>query len=1215
MAGRIAGITIEIGGDTSKLQKALEKVDGPLNKTKSGLKDIERLLKWNPGNTMLLEQKQKNLASAIQKTKERLDMLRKAEEEKKGKDLTEEEQQQFEALQREILVTEKQLKRLEKQMEEFGSMGAQKIAGFGKKVEAFGEKWQAAGEKMTAAGRALMPLTGAIVGVGTAAYKAWKEVDDGGDAIARMTGATGEALAEMQALSTEIATEIPTSFETAGNAIGEVNTRFDLQGAALKSLSSDYVKFADVNNSDVTSAIDTTQKAMAAWNIEAEDAGLYLDALTAASQKTGVKIETISAQAATNAAALKEVGFGASDAAMFLGMLEKNGVDASGAMAGLKKAYANALKDGTSLKDQLLELETGLQNEETRADAAAAAIELFGTRAGGALTEALASGRISFAELGTDLQDFAGTVENTFNATLDPIDKVQTTLNELKLAGADLFNAAGPLITEVLDKATAGAQKLSKWLGTLDDDEKRQVIRMAGLAAAAGPVLMVVGKLTSGVGKVISTGGKLLQLAPKLVGTTKKVTSGISGMNGSVLSSVAGFASAHPVILAVVAGITALTVAAIAAKKGVDAWADANYGLTTAQKNLHEEIKQSAAAYEDAEQARKTTIAGINEEYGYYQKLVQELKSITDADGKVLAGKEARAEFITGTLADAFGIEISMVNGVIQKNGELMASIDAVIQKKRAEAILNADQTAYEDAIKGSSAAQQKYAQAINSRTQAQQQLTKAQEDYNVAYAKYSAAPNPLTWLTEMVPAAAALKTASEGLRTTETDVKNAETAWRQMQSTISNHEALAEAAISGEGLAKAMFNVSNGFLTAENASAEMLENQAVQFTQKYAEMAAAAQSGMANVTQEELNALYVGAQQAVTEAQKAGVDTGTAISSALIGQTPGVQSAAAQLVNATAPTTTTEPQWQLTAQQVTAALSGTLLGGVPTVQGSASQLGAAAAPPAINTGAWSAAGAAPGNAYAGGLQGTAGTAQAAGQSVGSAGAQGVQGTQGEMQNAGTALGNANAQGIQSTSGQNQAAGVAIANSAKSGAGSVSLYSTGFSTGQNYGSGLVAGLRSMLAQVQATARALTQAAGSAGNAGLEINSPSHVAQRTGHGYGEGLILGLNEMQKDVGRAATRLAGYAAAGVPTAGVPAAMVDYPRQQAAIAAQQITVTAQAAPTDSGVSRMLGAILTRLNNLDVVIRNAGQFADNVTDYANRRLGRVSALQGSGVI
>lgn len=1254
MAGRIAGITIEIGGDTSKLTAALKKVDQPLRKTKTGLKDIERLLKFNPGNTTLLEQKQRNLASAITKTKERLDVLREAEAQMAGRDLTEDEQRQFEALQREIIATENQLKQLEKQMADFGSVGAQKIAAAGKKMEAFGDKLQAAGAKITSAGKALMPLTGAIVGVGAAAYKAWKEVDDGGDAIARMTGATGEALAEMQALSNEIATEIPTSFETAGNAIGEVATRFDLQGAALKSLSSAYVKFADVNNSDVTSAIDSTQKAMAAWNIEAEDAGLYLDALTAASQKTGVKIETISAQAATNAAALKEVGFGASDAALFLGMLEKNGVDASGAMAGLKKAYANALKDGMSLKDQLMELEAGLQNEETRADAAAAAIELFGTRAGGALTEALSSGRISFAELGTDLQDFAGTVENTFNATLDPIDKVQTTLNELKLAGADLFNAAGPLITEVLDKATAGAQKLSKWLGTLSDDEKRQVIRMAGIAAAAGPVLMVVGKLTSGAGKVISAGGKILQLAPKISGAAKTVTKGVAGMNGSVLSSVAGFASAHPVILAVVAGITALTVAAIAAKKGLDTWAEANYGLTTAQKKLHEEIKESSAAYAEAEQTRRTTISGINEEYGYYQKLARELDSITDADGRVLAGKEARAEFITGTLSDALGIEISMVDGVIQKNGELMASIDAVIEKKRAEAMLNADQSAYEEAIKGSSAAQQKYAEAINSRTQAQQQLTKAQNDYNAAVEKYEASNyNPASWLFDMVPAEAALKAATQGVRESETAVRNAETEWRTMQATISNHEALAEAAISGEGLAEAMYNVSNGFLTAETASADMLKNQAVQFAQKYAEMAAAAQSGMAGVTQEELIALQTGAQAAIAEAQKAGVDTGAAINSALIGQSPEVRSAAAQLVDASAPTGNTAGQWTTSTDQIIASVLGGFNTGVPLVQqGSAALMAAtappaadtsgwstagaanpqayaagmqggagavqssaaavekAATPPAGNTAAWGAAGAANPQAYAAGMQGGAGAAQGAGAKVSQAGVTGAKSAAPQMQAAGQSLGQTNAAGITATSALNSAAGLNIANAARSSAGTVSLYSTGYSTGSSYGTGLVAGLQSQLASVRAAASALTAAAGSAGNAALEINSPSHVAQRTGQGYGEGLILGMHDMQRDVSRAATRLAGMVAAGAPTA-----MIDYPNQQAEIAARSITVTAQAAPTDGGVSQMLGAILTRLNNLDVVIRNAGQFADGVTNYANRRLGRISTLQESGVI
>ena len=107
MAGRIAGITIEIGGDTSNLQKSLKDVDGELRKTQSTLKDVNKLLKLDPGNTELLTQKQKNLEKAISTTKTRLDELNKAQA---G---VQEGSAEWDALQREIIATEQDLQGLE----------------------------------------------------------------------------------------------------------------------------------------------------------------------------------------------------------------------------------------------------------------------------------------------------------------------------------------------------------------------------------------------------------------------------------------------------------------------------------------------------------------------------------------------------------------------------------------------------------------------------------------------------------------------------------------------------------------------------------------------------------------------------------------------------------------------------------------------------------------------------------------------------------------------------------------------------------------------------------------------------------------------------------------------------------------------------------------------------------------------------------------------
>lgn len=115
MADRIKGITIEIGGDTTALSKALSGVNKEISTTQKQLRDVERLLKLDPGNVTLLEQKQRLLAESVEQTKQKLDSLKNAEKQvqqqfAQGKV----SQAQYDALQREIVATEADLRKAEK---------------------------------------------------------------------------------------------------------------------------------------------------------------------------------------------------------------------------------------------------------------------------------------------------------------------------------------------------------------------------------------------------------------------------------------------------------------------------------------------------------------------------------------------------------------------------------------------------------------------------------------------------------------------------------------------------------------------------------------------------------------------------------------------------------------------------------------------------------------------------------------------------------------------------------------------------------------------------------------------------------------------------------------------------------------------------------------------------------------------------------------------
>jgi len=369
----------------------------------------------------------------------------------------------------------------------------------------------ALGGKMSSMGATLTKsVTAPIVAIGTASVAAWKSVDNGLDIVTQKTGATGEALTAMQDSVKNIASTIPTSFEAAGNAVGEVNTRFGLTGQALEDLSTQFVKFADLNSTDVSSSIDNVQRVLSAFGMSASDAGGYLDVLNAVGQQTGIDMNTLSTSLATNAASLQEMGMNATQAAQFLGSVEMSGMDTSAAMMGLKTAMKNAADEGMTLTDALSEWNGIMNSSASDTDKLNASIELFGSKAGAQFYNAAKQGTLSLDTLSGSMSDFEGSVSSTFENTKDPLDSLQTVFNELKIAGADLVEAVGPILSSALSTLAGVITQISAAWSSLSPGAQEAIVTAALVAAAIGPVLSVGGRLVSGIGSLIS-------FVPKLV--------------------------------------------------------------------------------------------------------------------------------------------------------------------------------------------------------------------------------------------------------------------------------------------------------------------------------------------------------------------------------------------------------------------------------------------------------------------------------------------------------------------------------------------------------------------------------------------------------------------------------------------------------------------------------------------------------------------------
>lgn len=533
MAGStIKGITIEIGGDTTKLDKALSGVNKQARDIQKELKDVEKALKLDPKNTELLAQKQTLLKEAVSATSEKLDVLKQAEAQVQQQfERGEVSEEQYRALQREVIKTEAELKNLKTAAEDSNST-----------LEKVGEAAGKIGEKSTELGKKLLPVTGAISGIGAASIAAFNELDAGYDTIITKTGASGEALEGLQGSMENVFSSLPTEAETAGIAIGEVNTRFGATGKTLEDLSSKFIQFAEINGTDLNGAIDSVDAIMTKFNVDSSHTGEVLGLLTKAGQDTGISMDTLQNTLKTNGATLKEMGLDLTSSVNLLAQFEANGVDATTALAGLKKAQQNATAEGKTLEEALGSTIEGIKNAGSETEALQIATELFGKKGAAEMTQAIREGRLSVDDLAGSLEDYGGVVEDTFNATLDPPDQAKIALNNLKVAGADLGNTLMSGLAPVLEKVVQKVKDFTTWFKNLNDKQKETIVKIGALVAALGPALIIFGKLSTGVSKAITGFSKI---------------SGVFKAAGGAAKGLWAILSANP-IGAIVAAVAAL---------------------------------------------------------------------------------------------------------------------------------------------------------------------------------------------------------------------------------------------------------------------------------------------------------------------------------------------------------------------------------------------------------------------------------------------------------------------------------------------------------------------------------------------------------------------------------------------------------------------------------------------------------------------------------
>lgn len=572
---RIKGITIPINGDITPLSKALKDVNSTIKSTTGYLKEIDAGLKLDPSNVELLTKKQGALNEAIAATKEKLQTMEDAAEAAhEALARGEISESQYRDLQAEIQATENSLASLQSEADETSaalidigsgaSDAASDVAGLGGSAEGAGSEFSLTGaiagdammkvgNAITGVGEKLMDVTNKVKELGTAAIESFNKLDEGLDTITKKTGGSSAQLDEMKDIAKSLYGSMPSEMGDIGAAVGEVSTRFGLQGEELEALSQRFLRFAAINGTDVSSAVDQVHKLLGAFGMDAKYAEAILDLLNQTGQDTGISVMTLAQNMQSQATALQEMGLDAAQAAQFLGQVEMSGADVSTVMTSLRTAVKNVSKDGKDLSDVLTSYSHYLLTSAKDADKLDRAMELFGSKGGAQMMNAIKNGQITFDEFDQTLTGVAGSVDNTYNAMMDGGDDYTVALHNMELAGAEVGETLLTDLVPVMQAVTELLKQFAAWW-TSNSETTNHIIEVIALVVSAiGPLLVALGALVTWIGSVVST---VSAIWPWLTATAIPFIT--DTVVPAVISVGSTIAELIPPILAVIAVITAI---------------------------------------------------------------------------------------------------------------------------------------------------------------------------------------------------------------------------------------------------------------------------------------------------------------------------------------------------------------------------------------------------------------------------------------------------------------------------------------------------------------------------------------------------------------------------------------------------------------------------------------------------------------------------------
>ena len=326
----------------------------------------------------------------------------------------------------------------------------------------------------------------AVVGL----YKLGETFDEVSDTIRTGTGASGDALDGLVDVAHDVATSVPTSFEQAGTAVADLNTRLGLTGDDLEKVASQYLEAGRILGEEVD--IQATTAAFSAFGIAGADVSTAMDELFRVSQATGVGMNDLASSVQSTAPALQQLGFSFGESAALVGMLDKAGINSSATLSAMSKGLVALARDGEQPQEAFSRVTGEIENFIAAGDQASAlklASEVFGTKGAQQMVAALQTGALSFEDISAAAGTTSDTILGVGQETMDAAEHWQVMKNVA-------MEALEPIASAVFDGIGQALQRLTPYLKSFAEWAQENPGAIQAIAAALGVFAVAMGIAT-----------------------------------------------------------------------------------------------------------------------------------------------------------------------------------------------------------------------------------------------------------------------------------------------------------------------------------------------------------------------------------------------------------------------------------------------------------------------------------------------------------------------------------------------------------------------------------------------------------------------------------------------------------------------------------------------------------------------------------------------